>query len=106
MKTLKIKTISFSMILLGLMMLLPATLFAQSDVPLGDFQNGLQAAGKKQGKWKKVDARGACIYVGQFKDDKPYGIFTYFDDQGKKMTEMNFLDGGPVNYGKMYSVTG
>jgi antitoxin component YwqK of YwqJK toxin-antitoxin module len=106
MKTLKIKTLSFSMILLGLVLLFPALAFGQNDVPLGDFPNVLDAAGKKQGKWKKVDARGTCIYVGQFKDDKPYGIFTYFDDQGKKMTEMNFLDGGPVNYGKMYGVSG
>lgn len=106
MKTLKIKTISLSMILLGLVLLCPANLFAQNDVPTGDFPNVTDAAGKKQGKWKKLDAQGTCVYVGQFKDDKPYGVFTYFDTNGKKMTEMNFLNGGPVNYGKMYSVSG
>ncbi|MDQ3109585.1 MAG: hypothetical protein M3R17_06785 [Bacteroidota bacterium] len=106
MKTLKIKTISLSMILLGLVLLFPASLFAQNDVPAGDFPNVTDASGKKQGKWKKVDAQGTCVYVGQFKDDKPFGIFTYFDTDGRRMTEMNFLNGGPVNYGKMYSVSG
>ncbi|MEO5644796.1 MAG: hypothetical protein ABIQ40_14900 [Bacteroidia bacterium] len=106
MKTLKIKTITLSMILLGLILLFPANLSAQNDVPSGDFANVTDAAGKKQGKWKKLDAQGTCVYIGQFKDDKPFGIFTYFDTDGRKMTEMNFLNGGPVNYGKMYSVSG
>ncbi len=106
MKTLKINSISLCMILLGLILALPATLAAQNDVPEGDYPNVTDASGKKQGKWKKVDELGTCIYVGQFKDDTPFGIFTYFDTNGKKMTEMNFLNGGKVNYGKMYSISG
>jgi antitoxin component YwqK of YwqJK toxin-antitoxin module len=106
MKSLKIKFLSTCLFLAGFMLIMPFHLAAQNDVPTGDFPNMVDAAGKKQGKWKKMDEQGTCIYVGQFKNDKPYGIFTYFDTDGKKMTEMNFLDGGPVAYGKMYSVSG
>jgi len=84
--------------------LIPALLAAQ--VPAGVYPNTVDANGKKQGAWKKLDDQGTVIYVGQFKDDKPYGIFTYFDTEGLKMTEMNFLDGGPVSYAKMFYIDG
>lgn len=106
MKSLKINFLRTCIFLFGTMLILPYNLSAQNDVPAGDFPNVVDMAGKKQGKWKKTDEQGTCVYVGQFKDDKPYGIFTYFDTDGKKMTEVNFLNGGPVAYGKMYSVSG
>lgn len=86
------------------LMVLPGLLAAQ--VPTGVYPNTVDGNGKKQGAWKKLDEKGTCIYVGQFKDDKPYGMFTYFDMEGFKMTEMNFLDGGPVAYAKMYYIDG
>lgn len=86
------------------LILLPALLAAQ--VPQGVYPNTIDANGKKQGAWKKLDDQGTVIYVGQFKDDKPYGMFTYFDTDGMKMTEMNFLTGGPVAYAKMYYYDG
>lgn len=78
---------------------IPAIINAQ--VPDGVYPNTTDAAGKKQGAWKKMDENNTCIYVGQFKDDKPYGMFTYFDVEGRKMTEMNFVKDG-VAYAKMY----
>jgi len=88
----------------GILFLLPAFVFAQ--VPDGMYPNTTDASGKKQGAWKKKDEQGTVIYVGQFRDDKPYGLFTYFDTEGRKMTEMNFGNGGNVAYAKMYYVDG
>lgn len=83
---------------------IPLSSFAQ--VPSGVYPNTVDAKGRKQGAWKKLDEQGTVVYVGQFKDDKPYGVFTYFDTDGFKMTEMNFLNGGPVAYAKMYYIDG
>ena len=85
------------------LMTIPVVLSAQ--VPDGIYPNTIDANGKKQGAWKKLDEQGTVVYVGQFKDDKPYGLFTYFDVEGKKMTEMNFVKDG-VAYAKMYYVDG
>ncbi|CAN5355833.1 hypothetical protein BH09BAC5_BH09BAC5_12750 [soil metagenome] len=106
MNILKIKTVGIVMFFFGTILILPQNLFAQNDVPSGDYPNKTDDQGKKQGNWKKLDAKGTCIYIGQFKDDVPYGTFTYFDDQGKKMTEMNFVKGETIAYCKMFSVTG
>ncbi|HET6989702.1 MAG TPA: hypothetical protein VFJ43_00185 [Bacteroidia bacterium] len=105
MKSLKIKFIRFIITLLGMIFILPAAMSAQGDVPQGDYPNKIEN-GLKEGPWKKVDSLGTCIYVGQFKAGKPYGVFTYFDTDARKMSEINFLNGGPVAYGKMYGVTG
>lgn len=86
------------------MVLVPTLLAAQ--VPGGVFPNTVDASGKKQGAWKKLDEQGTVVYVGQFKDDKPYGLFTYFDTDGQKMTEMNFSKNGTVAYAKMFYVNG
>lgn len=89
------------------LLLLVATCMLHAQVPQGIFPNTVDANGKKQGAWKKTDAQGTVIYVGQFKDDKPYGLFTYFDTEGFKMTEMDFGDGSSnVQRAKMYYVDG
>lgn len=80
--------------------------FVNAQVPDGVYPNTTDAKGLKQGAWKKKDEQGSVVYVGQFKDDKPYGMFTYFDTEGRKMTEMNFLNGGAVAYAKMYYIDG
>ncbi len=107
MKALKINPLERSVAFIGLLIsfsLLSISAFAQ--VPDGVYPNVTDAKGLKQGAWKKLDDQGTCVYIGQFKDDKPYGVFTYFDTDGKKMTEMDFLNGGPVAYGKMFGVNG
>jgi antitoxin component YwqK of YwqJK toxin-antitoxin module len=84
-------------------LILPVMGFSQ--IPAGVYPNTVDAKGKKQGAWKKVDEQGSVVYVGQFKDDKPYGLFTYFDTEERKMTEMNFVKDG-VAYAKMYYIDG
>ncbi len=106
MKNLKNQFVRISITVLAMLIILPATIFAQGDVPTGDYPNKTDAKGLKQGAWKKADSLGTCIYVGQFKDNNPYGVFTYFDTDARKMSEINFMNGGPVQYGKMFSVTG
>lgn len=85
------------------LVLLSSVAFAQ--IPAGVYPNTIDANGKKQGAWKKLDDQGTVVYVGQFKDDQPYGLFTYFDTEGRKMTEMNFVNTSAA-YAKMYYVDG
>jgi antitoxin component YwqK of YwqJK toxin-antitoxin module len=42
-----------------------------------DAQNFVDDQGRKQGYWRKWEG-GELQYEGQFKDDKPYGKFTYY----------------------------
>jgi antitoxin component YwqK of YwqJK toxin-antitoxin module len=102
MKRLKINLICA---VIGLL-LFSISAFAQSQVPEGVFPNKTDEKGLKQGSWKKLDENGTCVYVGQFKDDKPYGSFTYFDTDGRIMTKMDFRNGGSIAYGKMYFANG
>ena len=46
-------------------------------------QNKKDSQGRKQGEWKKAykDVQ-VYQYIGQFKNDKPYGEFTYFYKSG------------------------
>lgn len=91
---------------LSLFLLLAIPAFVMAQAPAGIYPNKTDEKGHKQGAWKKVDEQGTVIYVGQFKDDKPYGMFTYYDTEGRKMTEMDFRNGGPVSYAKMYYING
>jgi antitoxin component YwqK of YwqJK toxin-antitoxin module len=108
MKALKINPIRHSLAIIALLLVsfAPLCMSAQSQVPDGVYPNTIDTNGFKQGAWKKLDDQGTCVYVGQFKNDKPYGTFKYFDTDGRLMTEMNFMNGGPVSYGKMYGVSG
>jgi antitoxin component YwqK of YwqJK toxin-antitoxin module len=83
-----------------------SVLSLSAQVPAGDYPNAVNAQGKKQGKWKKLDDQGTVIYVGQFENDIPVGLFTYFDNQARKMTEMDFRNSGKIAYCKMYYVNG
>lgn len=47
-----------------------------------DSVNRMDAAGHKQGKWIGYYDDGSKRYEGTFRDDKPLGIFTYFDKNG------------------------
>lgn len=93
-----------SLLLLVATIAVPALLSAQ--VPDGIYPNTTDAQGRKQGAWKKVDEQGTVVYVGQFRDDQPYGLFTYFDTEGFKMTEMDFGNGGNVQHAKMFYIDG
>lgn len=69
--------------------------------------NQKDAQGRKQGVWKKPYATSTAFqYVGQFKDDKPVGRFTYFYESGKTKAIMDFWDDGETSYAKMYHESG
>ena len=56
--------------------------------------NEIDANGLKQGNWKKTYENGAIRYEGQFKDDKPSGLFKYFCKNGKLKATNNHLNDG------------
>lgn len=60
--------------------LLTSGLFSQDTI------NHVDAQGRKQGFWRKMDKDNLRVYEGQFKDDIPYGKFTYFYQNGKTRT--------------------
>ena len=65
--------------------------------------NQVDANKRKQGPWKKYYPNtGALKYEGQFKDNKPYGVFTYYYKTGRVEAKVKFLKGGYITYSKMY----
>lgn len=60
--------------------------------------------GRKQGLWKKYHPNGMLRYEGNFKDDKPVGVFKYYYDTGKIQAKMTHF--GPEAYSNMYYETG
>jgi antitoxin component YwqK of YwqJK toxin-antitoxin module len=79
--------------ILSLLILISYSLSAQT----------VDANGKKQGYWKKKDDNGKMIYEGEFKDDKPVGVFKhYYAGDTAKRAVTYFKDGGNIAYTKMY----
>lgn len=78
------------------LLFVPVLVFAQ---PL----NQTDANGKKQGPWKKYDNEGKLKYEGQFKDNKPYGKFTYYYPSGKIKAESVFSADGSIARNKSFS---
>lgn len=60
--------------------------------------NKVDANGKKQGDYRKfyASAKDKIFYTGQFKDDKPYGTFTYYYKNGEVKSYMNYGNKGIV----------
>lgn len=71
------------------MLLVSAFTFAQ-DLNQTD-ENGL-----KQGKWKKLHKNGRVRYEGQFKDNKPVGLFKYYYENGELQATNNHVGDGTV----------
>ncbi|MBE0649047.1 MAG: toxin-antitoxin system YwqK family antitoxin [Bacteroidales bacterium] len=51
-----------------------------------DTVNQVDSQGRKQGFWRKMDKDNLRVYEGQFRDDIPYGKFTYFYQNSKIRT--------------------
>ena len=65
-------------------------------------QNLTGEKGRKQGVWiKKFPQSNGIDYTGQFKDDKPYGTFTYYFPSGKKKAQITYKTNS-VTYSIMY----
>lgn len=71
-----------------------------------DTINRTDSKGLKQGNWKKKDANGILKYEGRFKDDKPFGTFKYYFQDGKIKAINDFKDQGKVAYSKLFFETG
>lgn len=68
--------------------------------------NKLDAKGRRQGEWKRVDVKGKTIFIGSFKDDKPIGIFKYYDTEERLMTVSNFAADSKSCRSMHYTPTG
>jgi len=55
--------------------------------------NFIDKKGRKQGPWKKIDP-DKLSYTGQFKDDRPYGQFRYFDKYNRTTTILDYFRDG------------
>lgn len=76
-------------LLLLLVCLVSLGAFAQIDTAN---INKMDAQGRKQGQWKKYE-KGKLVYEGQFKDNVPYGTFTYYHTNGKLKSTTDFIQG-------------
>lgn len=68
--------------------------------------NKLDEKGRRQGEWKRVDQQGKTIFIGSFKDDKPIGIFKYYDTDSRLMTVSNFAADSKSCRSKHYTPSG
>jgi len=65
--------------------------------------NQIDSQKRKQGPWEKYYPNSAMIkYKGQFKDNKPYGLFTYYYPSGRVEAQVRFLEGGRITYSQVY----
>ena len=63
--------------------------------------------GRKQGYWKKRDAKtDKLIYEGLFKDDKPQGVFKYYNINDSVKAKMNFVKDGKFAYATLFHLNG
>jgi antitoxin component YwqK of YwqJK toxin-antitoxin module len=76
--------IRFCSILLLLVTIFSQPLIAQETAQL----NQKNDKGQKVGKWKGYYNDGSVRYVGQFKNDLPYGVFYHYYGDGKLQTKM------------------
>ncbi len=67
-------------------------------------ENKTDSKGQKQGEWKKYHKNGVLRYVGNFKNDKPTGVFKYYYDTGKIQVKMTHF--GLESYTNIYYKTG
>ena len=65
--------------------------------------NQVDAQKRKQGPWEVFYENTASYkYKGQFKDNIPYGVFTYFYPSGRVQAKVKFKNEGQVTYSQVY----
>lgn len=67
--------------------------------------NRVDDNGLKQGVWKKYFSNGTPRYIGQFKDDKPYGEFIYYSPYEFVLAKTRFVN-PEVSYTTMFHKNG
>jgi antitoxin component YwqK of YwqJK toxin-antitoxin module len=80
------------------------TVSAQPPLPEGEpgVDYNVENAQGKQGEWIRVYEDGSLYYSGQFKNDKPYGVFKYYYESGELMARHEFIEGHTVVEGKTF----
>lgn len=82
-----------------ILLLTTATInLAQENKPM----NQTDDKGFKQGYWEKHYQNGNIQYSGNFKDNKPVGVFKRFDQDGILKVEMLYLENSDKIYSKFY----
>jgi len=87
-------------------------IYAQSSLKGGDTDtsiNKINEKGQKTGKWIKKYNNGQIRYEGYFYNDRPYGNFKYYYDNGKLKSEVQYIstdDTTKLCYAKFYSEYG
>lgn len=70
-------------------------------------QTQTDAAGNKQGYWRKKDDKtNKLIYEGLFKDNKPQGVFKYYYPHDSIKAIMNFKQDGKFSYSTLFHPNG
>ncbi len=87
-------------IVFTLMLMLPISICFAQQV------NQTDAQGRKQGPWQKTYSNGALRYKGQFKDNHPYGEFTYYYPTGKVSAISVYSDDGAVAHTRTFHLNG
>jgi antitoxin component YwqK of YwqJK toxin-antitoxin module len=70
-----------------------------------DSSNRTDPQGRKQGYWIKSE-EGRKKYEGQFRNDKPFGKFTYYHTNGKVKAITNYSLDGQIARTKMFDTDG
>ena len=69
-------------------------------------QNVVDENGLKQGVWSKKYDWGTTRYEGAFKDDKEVGVFRFYDQNGKLISERTYETPGGISNAIMYRPNG
>ena len=68
--------------------------------------NRKDAAGRKQGYWRKTDKSGMTLYEGNFRNDVPYGEFRYYYPTGQLKAVSQISDSGTRSLTVAYFING
>jgi antitoxin component YwqK of YwqJK toxin-antitoxin module len=68
--------------------------------------NHTDAAGMKQGLWKKYQANGRPIYEGSFKDDRPSGEWKRYHENGALRALLQYKDNSDSVFARLYDTNG
>jgi len=69
-------------------------------------QNTTDENGLKQGLWSKDYPWGALRYEGAFEDDKEIGVFRFYDQNGKIISERQYETPGGISNAVIYMPNG
>ena len=65
--------------------------------------NKIDDRGRKQGKWiKTYEGKKEILYKGNFKDNKPTGLFVFYYESGKVKAKNTYFNDGYNSYASTY----